>query len=218
MTKGQWAIVVVLAILVVAVFGIAAWLYLQPAGSAVPDTPTPWRPPTFPPTWTPVPTWAPTATEQMRRAQATVTAIAVETATARARTEAALVQFPPVEIGLRMDAGAVGMTLLRAGWVRYGVIWMRVRMENLGSEPLHVALTSFALIDTRENRHPVNQEETQAAKDGLQEMALSPGASAEAVVIFSVEPGSLPGQLIYEDGSNPTLALDIYHWLLSREE
>ena len=218
MTKGQWAIILVLATLVVIVFGIAAWLYLQPVGPVVLDTPTPWRPPTFPPTWTPVPTWVPTATEQMRRAQATLTAIAAKTATVQARVEAALVQFPPVEIGLRMDAGTVGMTLLRAGWVRYGTIWMRVRMENHGAEPLHVAPASFTLIDTQEKRHPLNQEETRAAKDGLQEMDLAAGAAAEVVLIFSVEPGSLPGQLVYEDGSNPTLALDLYTWLLNREE
>lgn len=218
MTKGQWAIVIVLAILVVVVFGIAAWLYLRPAAPVVLDTPTPWRPPTFPPTWTPVPTWAPTATEQMRRAQATVTAVAAKTATAQARVEAALVQFPPVEIGLRMDAGAVGMTLLRAGWVRYGVIWMRVRMENRGSVPLHLAPASFALVDTRENRQPLNVEETGRAQDGLTERDLAPGESTEVVLIFPVEPGSLPGQLIYEDGVNPTLALDLYNWLLSRKE
>ncbi|MBC7222764.1 MAG: DUF4352 domain-containing protein [Anaerolineae bacterium] len=218
MTRGQWAIIIVLAVLVVGVFGIAAWLYLRPVGPVVLDTPTPWHPPTFPPTWTPVPAWAPTATEQVRRAQATVTAIAARTATAQARMDAALVQFPAVEIGLRMDGGAAGMTLLRAGWVRYGVIWMRVRMENLGSEPLHLAPASFSLIDTRENRHPVNVDETARARDGLTERDLAPGESAEVVLIFPVEPGSLPGQLIYEDGRNPTLALDIYNWLLSRED
>lgn len=217
MTKGQWAVILVLAILVVVVFGIAAWLYLRPATPVVVDTPTPWRPPTFPPTWTPVPTWVPTATEQMRRAQATVTAIVEKTATAQARIEAALVQFPPEEIGLRMDAGAVGMTLLRAGWVRYGVLWMRVRVENCGSEPLHLAPASFSLVDTRENRQPLNVEETQRARDGLAERDLAPGESAEVVLIFPVEPGSLPGQLVYDDGKNPTLALDLYNWLLSRE-
>lgn len=218
MTKGQWAIIVVLAVLVVVVFGIAAWLYLRPVGPVVLDTPTPWRPPTFPPTWTPMPAWVPTATEQVRRAQATVTAIAAKTATAQARIDAALAQFPAVEIGLRMDGGAAGMTLLRAGWVRYGVIWMRVRMENLGSEPLHLSPASFFLIDTRENRHPVDVDETRRARDGLAERDLAPGEPAEVVLIFSVEPGSLPGQLIYEDGHNPTLALDIYNWLLSRED
>ncbi len=218
MTKGQWAIVIVLATLVVVVFGIAAWLYLRPVGPVVLDTPTPWRPPTFPPTWTPVPAWAPTATEQMRRAQATVTAVAAKTATAQARIEAALVQFPPVEIGLRMDAGAVGMTLLRAGWVRYGVIWMRVRMENRGSGPLHLAPASFALVDTRENHQSLSVEETGRALDGLTERDLAPGESTEVVLIFPVEPGSLPGQLIYEDGVNPTLALDLYNWLLGRAE
>jgi len=62
-----------------------------------------------------VPVWVPTATEQVRRAVATVTAVAEKTATAKARIDAAVMEFPPGEIGLRMDAGAVGLTLKRAG-------------------------------------------------------------------------------------------------------
>ncbi|NLE77303.1 MAG: hypothetical protein GX605_11205, partial [Chloroflexi bacterium] len=125
MSKLQVLVLATLAVLAFSVLGAALWLHSQPAPPAAP-TVTPWSPPTFPPTWTPVPAAEKTAAIQQQAASATVTAIAQQGASARSRTEAALLQFPPGEIGLRGDAGQVGLTALRAGWVRYGALWLRV--------------------------------------------------------------------------------------------
>jgi len=215
MTKTQWAIVILLVVLVVGVFGVAVWLCLRPVEPAVVATPTRWSPPTFPPTWTPVPVWVPTATEQVRRAVATVTAVAEKTATAKARIDAAVMEFPPGEIGLRMDAGAVGLTLKRAGWVRYGTIWMRLLVENRDPGDLHLSPESFTLLDTEENQHSYLKDETGTIQNGLEEMDVPEGGSVEVTIVFPVKAGSLPGQLIYDDGVNPTIALDICNWLVN---
>ena len=214
MTRFQWVVVILLAVLAVGVFGVAVWLYLRPVEQAVRPTPTPWSPPTFPPTWTPVPNWAPTATEQVRRAAATVTAAAQKKATAEARMAAALREFPSGEIGLRADAGAVGLTLERAGWVRYGVIWMRLLIENRGAGPLPLTPKSFTLLDTQEKTYSYAQADTEVIRDGLKEMDVPEGGAVEVVVVFPVTPGALPGQLLYQDGVNPLMALDIYNWLV----
>ncbi|NLE76813.1 MAG: DUF4352 domain-containing protein, partial [Chloroflexi bacterium] len=96
-------------------------------------------------------------------------------------------------------------------------LWLRVQVENHGPDPLALSPNAFALLDSQSARHGHSPDDTAALANGLQDGELAPGATTEGVLVFVLTPGSLPGQLVYEDEQTPTIALDLYQWLLSQE-
>lgn len=217
MSKLQIAILIGLGLTVLVVFGVLIVLITssRPSPALV----------VSPPTLTPRSTRNATATAQARvvvtqRAQQSAKQQATVTAVARTRIDAALKTLPgdSIQLSGQNSRVLVGVNSLewRPGFSRpdehLGVL-VHIYAQNLDVRSIHVNPGYFTAVDIDGQAYNYSTD-TFEIYDHLEAIDVPPGSFTKGWLEFDIY-DKVPAQIVYDDGFNAPIVLNVLEWITS---